>query len=403
MSSSALDGYREAADTLSPAAVSQFLAAHDWELESRQDRVREIWRLKDASGRVEGRVMLPLAGEFVDFGKRFEDVLVSLGHIHSMDAGELYERIITTRADLFFVRLDQIMIDGTIPFQQAEKTLQALYKMVRAAATTAADPSHPHRGRRPAGVTEFLEDDVRLGHTKRGSFVFTIAARLGDYAPALAGRSESDPVSPFPRKVMETLARGLETAEYLTRQWDEEILEAPWRAGLSAGLVESLEDMVQPSHLRRLDLSFEWAVTEPRPDVGLTTITLDRDVMVELPRVRERLVRQEEPPRREMLVGIVKSLSRDEAVDGEEETASITLAAEVNGKQRHVHLTVSGEDHDWAIVAYRQKLPFTVTGDLTYERRAWRLMGEIAVDASFLEHHAASTGGSTPQPEAEQD
>ncbi|MEU4918931.1 hypothetical protein AB0G29_06105 [Streptomyces parvus] len=386
MSPSALGDYREAAATLSPPAVSQFLAAHDWELEARQDHVREIWRLPGPNGDVEGRIMLPLARDFADFHQRFEDTLVSLGHIHSMDAVELYEKVLATRADLFFVRLDQAMLDGTIPFQQAEKTLQALYKMVRAAATTAADPTHSHRGRRPAGVTEFLEDDVRLGHTKRGSFVFTIVTRLGDPPPVTT--DQVDPITPFPRKVMETLARGLESAERLTRQWDERVLEEPGRAGLSAGLVESLEDMAQPVQLRQVDLSFEWAAAEPRPDVGLATIVLDRDVMGELPRVRERLVRQEEPPRRETLVGIVKGLSRDDSSDDEVETASVTLAAEVNGKQRSVHLTVSGEDHDWAIAAYRQKIPFTVSGDLTYEKRAWRLLGEIEVDSTFLRHHA---------------
>ncbi|GAA3479143.1 hypothetical protein [Streptomyces yanii] len=257
MSPSALGDYREAAATLSPPAVSQFLAAHDWELEARQDHVREVWRLAGPNGNIEGRIMLPLAQDFADFQRRFEDTLVSLGHIHSMDAVELYEGILATRADLFFVRLDQAMLDGTIPFQQAEKTLQALYKMVRAAATTAADPSHSHRGRRPAGVAEFLEDDVRLGHTKRGSFVFTIVTRLGDPSPVLP--DQVDPITPFPRRVMETLARGLETAERMTRHWDEQVLEEPGRSGLSAGLVESLEDMAQPVQLRQVDLSFEWA------------------------------------------------------------------------------------------------------------------------------------------------
>ncbi|MFD0630185.1 hypothetical protein ACFQ2K_54040 [Streptomyces sanglieri] len=37
-------------------------------------------------------------------------------------------------------------------------------------------------------------------------------------------------------------------------------------------------------------------------------------------------------------------------------------------------------------MAYERQLPFTVTGDLTYERRAWRLTGRIEVDPSFLRH-----------------
>ncbi|WLQ34665.1 hypothetical protein P8A18_15020 [Streptomyces castrisilvae] len=388
MSTSPLGDYREAAATLSPSAVSQFLAAHQWELEARQDHVREIWRLPGTNGAIEGRIMLPLARGFDDFSQRFTDTLLSLGHIHSLDAVTLYERIIATRADLFFIRLDQAMVDGTIPFQQAEKALQALYKMMRSAATTAHDPSRSHSVRSPSVVSNFLEDDVRLGHTKRGSFVFTIVARLGDAPPKSEGQGPQAP--PFPRRVMETLARGLETTERLTREWSDDVLTSPGRAGISAGLVESLEDLSQPSHLRQLDLSFEWAAAEPRPDVGLATITLDRDVMVELPRVRERLVRQEEPPRQETLVGLVKGLNRDDSASADdEETADVTLAAEVNGKSRLVHVMLSGEDHEWAIQAYQEKLPFTVSGSLSYERRAWRLVSDIEVDASFLRHHAA--------------
>ncbi|MEU3341968.1 hypothetical protein [Streptomyces sp. NPDC006668] len=392
-----LNSYGEAASTLTPSAVSQFLAAHDWELETRQPRVREVWRLTSSAGNLEGRIMVPLATDFADFQQRFQETLESLGYIHDWDAQELHQRIIGTHADLFFVRLDQTMTDGTIPFHQAEKTIEALYKMMRAAATTAASPSHPHRGRLPSGVSDFLDEDVRLGHTKRGSFVFTIVTRLGESFPASDEGDHEPAESPqrFPRRVMETLARGLETTERLSRQWDERVIEAPGSQGVSASLIESLEDIAVP-HLRSLDLSFEWAAAAPRPDVGLATIVLDRDVMAELPRVRERLVRQEEPPRQETLVGLVKTLSRDEASTEDDETASVVLTADVHGKLRRVHMTLSGEDHNWAVVAYQRKLPFTVTGMLGFERRAWRLTGELEVDSSFLRHAT----GSPPDPDS---
>jgi hypothetical protein len=390
-----LDGYREVASTLTPPAVSQFLATHDWELEQRQPQVREIWRYPSrGSGARMPRVMIPLATDFVDFAPRFMDALESLGHIHDWDATELLEHVVATRADLFFVRLDQAMIDGTIPFQQADKTLQAIYKMMKAAATTTADPHHSHRGRRPAIVGDFLDDDVRLGHTKRGSFVFTIVTRLGDPGAVPVDSSEQPPPMAFPRRVMETLARGLETTKRLTQEWDQEVLESPGSSGLSAGLVESLEDMSQPDHLRSLDLSFEWAAGERRPDVGLATIVLDRDVIVELPRVRERLVRQEEPVRRQTLVGLVKSLTREDSTPADEEAATVVVAAEVSGKALRIHVPLVGDDHGWAIMAYQRQLPFTVTGDLIYERRAWRLTGAIEVDSSFLRH---LSGSSTPE------
>ncbi|MFG2325669.1 hypothetical protein [Streptomyces sp. NPDC048568] len=390
MTRSALGGYREVASALTPSAVSQFLASHDWELELQQPKVREIWRYAASPSATTHRVMIPLATDFEDFTPRFVDALESLGHIHDWDAGQLLERVIATRADLFFVRLDQEMMDGTIPFQQAEKTLQALVKMMKSAATTAADPHHSHRGRRPAAVNNFLDEDMRLGHTKHGSFIFTIVSRLG--AQPIGDREQ--PTMPFSRQVMETLARGLETTKRLTHTWDQEAFASPSRLGLSAGLVESLEEMSQPQHLRSLDLSFEWAAAERKPDVGLTTIALDRDLLAELSSVREQLERSEEPVRRETLIGPVKSLVRGQSTPSEEESGTAIVVADINGRTLKVHVPLVGEDHAWAIMAYEQRLPFTVTGDLSYKRRAWRLSGDIEVDSSFLRHRS---GFGTPE------
>jgi hypothetical protein len=396
VSSYALNTYRDVASTLTPAAVSQYLATQDWELEARQDHIKEIWRFPDGGPRA--RIMIPLATDYADFTQRFNDALLALGRIYDWDADELLERIVAARADLFFVRLDQVMTDGTIPFRQAETTIDAIYKMLQASATTAADPNHSHRGKRPARVTSFLDEDVRLGHTKRGSFVFTVATRLGDVSTDTVVEADQSPahdmVRPFGRQVMETLARGLETTHHLTQgRGNSDVLDNPARFGLSAGFIESLERMTEPEDLRALDLSFEWAAAEPRPEIGASPIKLEHSVTGQLARIRERLVRREEPPRRETLVGSVRQLTReDEGASDDEEAGSIVIMADIQGRLRKVRMTLTGRDHQWAIVAYREKLPLTVTGDLAYERRAWRLTN-AEVDSSFLSHH---TGQDTP-------
>jgi hypothetical protein len=386
-----LDPYREIASILTPAAVSQYLASEDWELEYRQDRVREVWRLPASGDRARrGRIMLPLASDFEDFPQRFYDALHALGRINDWDADQLQERITAARADLFFIRLDQAMTDGTIPFRQAESTISAIYKLMKSAATTAADPRHSHRGKRPASVTEFLDEDVRLGHTKRGSFVFTVAARLG--VPMLsepdtsgAPQGVDDAVTPFARRAMETLARGLQTTESLTRDENTDALQDPARWGLSAELVESLERMIQPEGLRTIDLRFEWATAGPQPEVGSRPITLKHSSSGQLARVRERLVRQEQPPSRETLVGAVCRLSREDSDNDGEEVGTVVLQAEVKGRTRNVSVTLSGQDHQWAITAYQEKVPLTVTGSLAFERGAWRLSNP-EVDSSFLQY-----------------
>ncbi|MFI9407584.1 hypothetical protein [Nocardia sp. NPDC052316] len=376
-----LDALQEIASSLSPPAVSQYLASHNWQLEARDHNVKEIWRLPGEDGLL-GRVMLPLATDYVDFPVRFRDTLQALAAIYDWDPAHLAERIAAARADLFFVRLDQEMTDGTIPFRQAETTLEALLTMMRAAATTADDPTHSHRGRRSATVTEFLEEDVRLGHTKPGSFVFTVVTRLGDVLPP---HEDGSPTVPFPRKVMTTLATGLQSTKQLALDWDESALDRSGQLGLSAGLVESVLELTQPETLRALDLSFDWAAAEPPPEVSTSRIIVDRNAMAGLPRVRERLVRREEPPRYTTLLGTVRTLNRDDLGDEDQEATSIVLSTHVEGRPRKVHVPLAGQEYAWAIRAHQSRQPIVVSGDLIFERGVWRLTGDISVDPSFID------------------
>ncbi|MGY2028223.1 hypothetical protein [Nocardia gipuzkoensis] len=75
---------REVASVLSPLAVSQYLATHDWQLESRDQDVKEIRRLPGEDGLL-GRIMLPLATDYVDFPRRFRETIQALATIYDCD------------------------------------------------------------------------------------------------------------------------------------------------------------------------------------------------------------------------------------------------------------------------------------------------------------------------------
>ncbi|MGW4324296.1 hypothetical protein ACWEKR_00230 [Nocardia sp. NPDC004573] len=90
------DTLREAASVLSPPVVSQYLASHDWQLESRHQDIKEIWRLPGEDGLL-GRIMLPLATDYVDFPRRFRETLQALATIYGCDLIQLVERIAAAR------------------------------------------------------------------------------------------------------------------------------------------------------------------------------------------------------------------------------------------------------------------------------------------------------------------
>ena len=389
--------YRDVAVSLPPAAVSEYLAASgDWVLETRQAGVREIWNLPAPSAspgqnaarrRPQGRIMLPLATDFVDFGQHFRDALSALATINGWTPGQLEREIVSLHADTFLVRLVQEQGGDSLPLRQAETTIDAIYKMLRAAAMTTAAPRQVFRGGRlPGPVSAFLEDDVRLGHTQRGSFVFTVVTQLDD--PAGPRPADEEPAGQqaqqFPRRVMENLALGIRTARDLAEGRTATDLSNPSRWGLSAGLVESLMDLTEPEGLSSVDLSFDWAAAASRPTVGGQPVRFNHALLEELQRVHELLLQREEPVRHETLIGTVVSLSREDDTLGDGEAAAVIISANVSGRRRNVHLTLTGPQHDLAIQAYRLKLPIVVTGDLTFARRTWHLEGTVELDEDLL-------------------
>jgi hypothetical protein len=389
--------YRDVAENLPPAAVSQYLAASgDWVLETRQVGVREIWNLpaqpaspsQNAAGRpLRGRIMLPLATDFVDFGQHFQDALKALALINGWTPMQLEREILTLHADTLLVRLVQERGGDLLPLRQAETSINAIYRLLRAAAMTTAAPRQVFRGGRlPASVSAFLERDVRLGHTQGGSFVFTVITQLDDSADTRPA-DEEPPVGQqaqlFPRRVMESLALGIKTARDLAEGRTAAALSNPPRWGLSAGLVESLIDVTEPESLSSVDLSFEWAAAASRPTVGSQPVKFHHDLLEELRRVHERLLEREEPVRRQTLIGRVVSLSREGGTPSGDGAAAV-ISADVNGRKRNVHLSLTSRQHDFVIQAYRLKLPIVVTGDLTFAHRTWQLEGTVELDEAML-------------------
>lgn len=388
--------YREAASTLAPQAVSEYLALSPWDLERRDD-IKEIWRLVASNGQVVGRLMLPLATDYTDFRDRFYDALIALGKINSWDADELQEQILATRADLFFVRLDQSTADGTIPIRQAETTIDAIYRMLRFAATTTVGAGDGRKGHLPAAVNNFLEEDVRLGHTKRGSFIFTVATRVSERLHYSNGpRTVIDPDQPianmtsktpspsiFSREVMETLAYNLEAAHDISHQ-SYHLGQRESYEYVSPGLLESLEDIAKPEGLRSVELSFQWATAIPRPDIGTEPIRFEHGAMANLSRVRKQLTPSVVyEVTRQTLTGPVKSLAREDTDEENREIGEIVILADVYDRLRNVHIILTGEDHEWAIQAYKSRMPLRISGDLVFERQRWRLVGDVEIDRSY--------------------
>lgn len=398
------DRFSDYVEILQPRNVAEYLATQDWACLADKP-FGQLWALPDQPTGALSSIMLPKDPTGADYYLRINESLTVLTKILGMSASELAEAVSTVHADLFFVRVDQSMMDGTIPLRQATQLLENIDQMIKSAALSAFNPYHSGKGKLPGQVREFLDEDVRMGHTKRGSFIITVAARhdellpqsqedkLPRQTPKAAGKV--DVSGTYTRQVMTTLSTALEaTRRHLSVGSDFLDLEQAVEAGVRLPMVEALSDMGSTKGLRALDMSFNWSQSQPKPEPAVASeVIFDVSKLSKLDDVQTRL-RREIVPQNEVLVGPVTELRRGEHHDPALESGEVVIRADVEGRLRKVKVELSGEDYDWAIFAHRERLPFTVSGTLGKKGNSWILSGNVIADTSFLRHR--QLGSSTP-------
>lgn len=379
----------EYSEVLTDRNLAQFLGIQKWTpvIDRTFD---QTWVHPGEVGARVPSVLLPRDPSFVDYAKRLSEAVTFIADVYGWTITGLAEQVAAVHADLFFVRVDQTTADGTIPLRQATALLEGIDQMIRTAALVAYRPDHPGRGGRvPDVVKSFMEDDVRMGHTKKGSFIITVAARLDEPDQREVSETGEPEYAPsFTRQVMTTLSRGLDLTRRFAAKGDDFVdLSDAVEQGLRLPLVEALREISEAEGLRGLDMSFEWAGSEPQRSDVPSKIELNRTVIDELPEVERRLVRVDEPTH-ETIIGPVLELKRPEDSDGEE-SGAIVLRADVAGRSIRVTVALTGKDYDLAIRAHRAKLPFTLSGVLARSGRSWELVRDIQVDRTFLDHYFA--------------
>lgn len=395
-------GSGEYGDVLTDANLAQFLAIQEWSL--RLDRTfDQIWLPNEVSEGIPP-ILLPRDRRLADYSRRLGEAVHSIASVFGWRISDLAEQVATIHADLFFVRVDQHSSDGTIPFSQATSLLENIEQLIRSSALTAWNPASAGRGRVPNAVKDFLSDDVRMGHTKKGSFIITVAARLDTEMPTAVRDETSTPapadvVPSFTRRVMTQLARGVDATQKFARRDNDFVdFDEALGLGMRLPLVQALHDMGDDEGVRSIDLSFEWAATEPQRETVPERIVLERKTIEELPSVERRLSRRFEPEQ-VTLVGPVTELKRGDATSTEEQSeGEVVVRADVNGRLGRITVPLAGENYDWAIRAHAQRLPFTVSGELMRKGNSWRLGEPIEVDRTFLEFRERQDGqGASPQ------
>ena len=363
---------------LQPRDVAAYLATTGWQLDQIRGPGAEIWRHGDDGA----RVLLPVDPTFDDYPLRMGETLRYLSAAHEYTVQELATSVMRTRCDILYVRAEQTTVDGAIPLREADALLSGSVRMLEAAALSTVKRAATFASRRPRSVVDFMNDDLRMGHTQRGSFVITILTRLGDETEAEAPQTESsgDDEAPrivripgFQRRVMTTLSTGLVAAARTAADPRLSPLAAGVDAGASSNLYGALDEMTGYEGLEALDLSFAWAPAVPQyGDIESTVVFTHK----EAPRFKEAKKRLRQAPgiEKDSVTGQVVRLDR--GADKEEGVVTIT-GVTGEGKKRNVRLRLQGETYRQAVRSHDLRAPVTCSGELEKQGTSWWLRNPV--------------------------
>jgi hypothetical protein len=335
---------------LDPRVANPYLKFHGWELAS-QGEMGDRWRLK-TNGRIRNIAVPRLIADEPDRVDMLRTVLLTLAEIEERDPIAVALDLDSAANDTLEFRIVGAAFQrGEIPLPSApDLTSGALEAMQSAARAEVSRRPYYGQGQIPAPVRSFL-DHAKLIGTKKGSVIL----RVRPPAPPVVPQESFEGLSKMPsyeRRVIRRLVEGIRAAKTAAHRdpaaltvdaLDEDVDE-----GLSANLCQALSKLSggETNAGESLSIRVRWSLAEPTDDPS-TEVTVDRQELHRLVEVAE-ILRGIEPQPDATITGPVTQLKRDQ---GESE-GRISLAAEIDGKVRTVHIAVSIEDYEKAAKAH---------------------------------------------------
>ena len=208
---------------------------------------------------------------------------------------------------------------------------------------------------------------MRLGHTRRGSYIVPIIskARPPDYQPD-AGMIPIDPEieeSLFDRRVVVTLSRALGTLQELavvrgSAPRPSEVTDAVGE-GVSYELCKAITDVLVPRELDEVDVEFQWALGAGRPVAPVEAVSFPAEALGPLSEIAGRLKTMPQE-RQDVIFGVVEDLHDSES----EPDTVIGIRALVDSRVRMVWVTLDKQSYRVALRCHANRQRVVVRGTL---------------------------------------
>jgi len=351
---------------LRPEDAANYLAATGWRSRPARQSIATLWH-RQTDGE-EQELLVPLRPEARDYEERWIDLLGRLADFDHKSPETLSEEMLYYGADVAEWRVSNgTLVDFTIPLADATRFINGARDAVVAAASATIQRRSYFGHGKPKQARDYA-NRVRMGQTRRGSYIIPIISRTPSVGTEPDDRrlDIQTEVEPFERAVMSRLAESLDTVQRLANDVNQpptmRSLNESVAVGVSSELCGAVANILGTDTISTLDVRFAWArQLSPRKEAP-THVEFSKEAAPIIRGMAESL-RQSDSSAQQQIVGYVVNLHREE----DEPEGVVTVRAETGSVQRNIKMRLSATDYGQATSAHDERRPVIVTGTLRRE------------------------------------
>ena len=341
---------------IAPLHCTSYLKEHGWQEDEHIENKASIWK-KD-----EAEVMVPLKTELADYQLRIGDLLNALQKLEKRTLEAIITNLLNTEADVFRITAFKGDTKASLPLESASILIKRSVDLVSATAQSVINPKSSFQSRMPREVATFLSN-LRMGHTERGSFTFTLQTPV---SPQITTNqlqlfeSDTDIVEePFERRVMLKLCNLISIASDIANTGN--MLSSSVEEGMSANFCEALADITDVCGEKGAYFNMSWASARPiRKEWKIKNNFAIQSATVSVLKEAGKILRQNVPEKNIVIQGYVIHLDSEKPDDG----GKIRVQDTLQDRPRVISVELNSDYYKQALNAHGEGQEIRFFGNL---------------------------------------
>ena len=365
---------------LTPQDLARFLRLHAWKpIPLKRPGLIAFAGAPDQEGK-NIEIILPTIGDPSSVARNLASALNTLSGLLDRSAAEVIRLVQCVDRDIFGSRLaDPQAAHGSISLERAVKVIGDLRDLFSYAACTEEDPRSSFA--KATGIGTKHAKACRFGHTFDGSFGFIVESPItvspAPQLPNAMAAGVPPPASPFERRVLERIMRGIAFTQEAIAIGSPEPLIAKYKEGFNANLCETLMELLQTVEEANTEFTVGWSPEWVAPAAIPIRVHLEGKAIKYLESAA-RYLRSPEQSAEIILTGLLINLRSKSAPTEDEDDGSphqVTIeGTDDKGAERTLRVILSPAEYRAACDAHRDGRKVAITGRLEKEAKFWVLM-----------------------------